>query len=172
MGRRWRRLAAEVSKFGLVGVAATTVAVVLFNAFLHGFWAFDPILPDRPLTSYVIANTIGMLVSYSGTKRWVFKGRSTGRADGGFVPYTVINIATMALPIACLTFSRNVLGLTDPVSDNVAANVIGLAFGFAARFYLFRRFVFRSPSALRTTAITASGPTGPSIDGPASRRAS
>lgn len=151
MGRRWRRLAAEVSKFGLVGGAATTVAVVLFNVFLHGVWIVDPILQDRALTSYVIANTIGMLISYSGTKRWVFKGRSSGRADGGFLPYTVINVATMILPILCLTFSRDVLGLTDPVSDNIAANVIGLALGFAARFYLFRRFVFRSPSSMRVS---------------------
>ncbi|MDT9594528.1 GtrA family protein [Nocardioides zeae] len=144
-GRRWRRLGAEVSRFSLVGVVATFVAVVLFNVLLHGAWLVEPLLRDRPLTAYVLANTVGMLVSYNGTRYWVFKHRTAPGDDNGFWAYVVINVATMALPVACLWFSRNVLGFTDPVSDNVAANVVGLALGFAARFYLFRQVVFNQP---------------------------
>jgi hypothetical protein len=51
----------------------------------------------------------------------------------------------MTLPIGCLWISRNVMGLDDPLSDNISANVIGLAMGLGARFYLFRTFVFRRP---------------------------
>ena len=40
-----------------------------------------------------------------------------------------INLATMLIPMACLWISRNVLGLDDPLSDNLSANVIGLALG-------------------------------------------
>jgi putative flippase GtrA len=131
----------------------------------------DPLLADRPLTSYVIANAIGMLVSYSGTKSWVFRDRRTNYADGGFVAYTVINVATMALPVACLWLSREVLGLTDPVSDNVSANVIGLAMGFTARFYLFRRFVFRRHDITPSVRAVAplNGSTGRSSGDPARR---
>ena len=32
----------------------------------------------------------------------------------------MINIVTMLIPMACLWISRNVLGLDDPVSDNLA----------------------------------------------------
>jgi hypothetical protein len=41
-----------------------------------------------------------------------------------------------------------VLGLTDPLSDNIAANVVGLGLGTAARFWAFRRFIFLSPRRL------------------------
>jgi len=57
----------------------------------------------------------------------------------------VINLITMPLSIGCLWFSRHVLGLADPLSDNVAGNVIGQLLGQAARFYLFRKYVFRQP---------------------------
>ena len=48
----------------------------------------------------------------------------------------------MIIPMACLWISRNLMGLDDPFSDNISANVIGLALGNAARFVLTRQFVF------------------------------
>ena len=57
----------------------------------------------------------------------------------------VINVASMLIPLGCLAVTRYVLGLDDPVSDNIAANVVGLALGTAARFWAFRRFIFVSP---------------------------
>jgi hypothetical protein len=51
----------------------------------------------------------------------------------------------MPLAIACLWLSRHVLHLTDPLSDNLAGNVVGQLIGQAARFYLFRKYVFRTP---------------------------
>ena len=40
-----------------------------------------------------------------------------------------------------------VLGLGDPVADDVTANVIGLGLGTLARFWAIRRFIFLSPDA-------------------------
>ena len=54
----------------------------------------------------------------------------------------------MLIPIGCLAISRDVLGLDDPISDNLAANVIGLVLGLVARFYLFRTFVFKRPISM------------------------
>ena len=53
-----------------------------------------------------------------------------------------INLVTMLIPMTCLWLSRNALGLDDPLSDNLSANVIGLALANAARFVLFRQVVF------------------------------
>jgi hypothetical protein len=50
--------------------------------------------------------------------------------------------------VGCLAFSRNVLGLDDPISDNLSANVVGLFLGLVSRFYLFRVVIFRSPPPL------------------------
>jgi hypothetical protein len=95
--------------------------------------------------AYVIANLIGMAVSYRGSRTWVFKDRPPRTADGGRLMFILINLATMLIPIGCLWFSRNVLGLDDPFSDNISANVIGLFLAMVARFYLFRTLVFRRP---------------------------
>jgi putative flippase GtrA len=143
---RWQRLLTEAGRFLAVGGLATLVALFLFNVLLHGMLPGVPdTLGDQPILAYVIANTVGMLISYHGSRNYAFRDRPSTHADGGLTAFVAINVITMLLPIACLTISRDVLGLDDPVSDNVSANVIGLVLGLGARFYLFRTFVFRRP---------------------------
>ena len=143
MTSRARRLTGEIWRYLTVGLVATIVAVLLFNLLVHGFsnggWA--P-LNARPQLGYVLANVVGMVISYRGTRDWAFRHRSTAHPDRGRTAWIVINTATMAIPMACLWVSRDLLGLDDPLSDNIAANVIGLALANGARFYLSRQFIF------------------------------
>lgn len=163
MGPRLRRLLAELGRFLSVGVLATVVAVVLFNLLVHGFGMLPELMGEQPIPAYVLANTVGMVVSYRGSRGWAFRHRPPVQADGGLLAYAVINLATMVLPVLCLWFSREVLHLADPVSDNLAANVIGGVLGTLARFALFRTFVFRHPGSAspwhtlrtRTARLTA-----------------
>lgn len=146
MSNRWRRVLTEAYRFLAVGGLATIVAFLLFNLLVHGFrLGYDAPLADQPYLAYLVANVIGMAVSYRGSRSWVFKDRPPRTADGGRLMFVVINLVTMLIPLACLWVSRNVLGLDDPVSDNIAANVVGLFLGMVARFYLFRTLVFRRP---------------------------
>ena len=146
MGERWYRLSAEVGRFLAVGLLATIVALILFNFLVHGFGAFDAApLNQHAELAYLIANGVGMVISFRGSKRWAFRDRETRHADGGVSAFVVINLLTMLIPMACLWVSRNLLGLDSPLSDNVAANVIGLALANTARFFLFRVYVFRRP---------------------------
>jgi putative flippase GtrA len=89
-----------------------------------------------------------MGVSYYGSRHWAFRDRPPVTSDGGLTSFIGINMLTMLIPIGCLAVSRDVLGLDDPVSDNVAANVIGLVLGLVARFALFRKFVFKRPISI------------------------
>ena len=147
MGPRWQRISAEAGRFLAVGGVATVVALIIFNALVHGFnTSHKAMMEDHVMWAYVIANTVGMVISYRGSRGWAFRDRPPHHADGGRLAYVVINVVTMALPIGCLYISRNLLGLDDPFSDNISANVIGLFLGLVARFYLFRRFVFRHPN--------------------------
>jgi putative flippase GtrA len=148
MGRRWQRLAAEASKFLTVGGLATLVAFVLFNALVHGYFGGPGPLNQQPIVAFVLANTVGMVVSYRGSRSWAFRDREAVGPAGGRLAFVVINTASMLIPIGCLAFTRYVLGLTDPLSDNIAANVVGLGLGTAARFWAFRRFIFLSPRRL------------------------
>lgn len=146
MGNRWHRIFTEAYRFLAVGGLATIVAFVIFNFLLHGFHTgWDAPLSGHPYLAYVIANLIGMAVSYRGSRQWVFKDRPPRTADGGRLMFILINVGTMLIPIGCLWFSRHVLDQDDPWSDNLSANVIGLFLAMVARFYLFRTFVFRRP---------------------------
>ncbi len=146
MGDRWHRIFTEAYRFLAVGGLATFVAVLIFNFLVHGFHTgWEAPLSGYPYLAFVIANVVGMAVSYRGSRSWVFKDRPPRTADGGRLLFVVINLATMLIPIACLWLSRNVLGLDDPYSDNIAANIIGLFLGMVARFYLFRTLVFLRP---------------------------
>ena len=139
-----KRLLGESGKFAVVGIVATGVSVLTFNLLVHGYWFIDQaLLRNHAITAYVVANLLGMVVSYRGSRSWAFSDREPTHPDGGRTAFLVINVVTMLLPIACLWFTRNVLGLEDPLSDNISANVVGLFLGFVARFFLFRRFVFR-----------------------------
>lgn len=146
MGRRLQRIAAEAARFLAVGGVASLVALVLFNLLVHGFWGYQPgPMNGRPLTAFVVANLAGMLVSYRGTRSWAFRHRQVVGAAGGRLSFLGINLVTMLIPLLCLAASRYLLHLDSALADNLAANVIGLGLGAAARFWAFRRFVFLHP---------------------------
>jgi putative flippase GtrA len=149
MGDRWHRIFTEAYRFLAVGGLATILALAIFNLLVHGLsTAYDAPLAGHPYLAYVLANLIGMVVSYRGSRLWVFKDRPPRTADGGRLMFLVINAGTMLIPIGCLWFSRHILDRTDPWADNLSANVIGLFLGMLARFYLFRTLVFRRPVVL------------------------
>jgi putative flippase GtrA len=146
MGRRLHRLTSEVAKFLTVGGVATLVSLLIFNVLVHGFlWHSPGPLHQWPLTSYALANLVGMVVSYRGSRSWAFRHREVVGAAGGRVAFFLINTVTMAIPLMLLAASRYLLDLDNVVADNLAANVVGLALGTAARFWAFRRFVFVQP---------------------------
>ena len=136
----------EIGRFMVTGGLATLTSFLVFNFLAHGLYITShPWLVQHAISAFVIANVFGMLVSYRLSRHWTWRHRPPVHPDGGRTAFFVINLITMPLAIACLWVSRHVLGLTDPVSDNVAGNVVGQLIGQAARFYLFRKYVFRQP---------------------------
>jgi putative flippase GtrA len=146
VGLRWQRFLSEGAKFLTVGGVATVVSFVIFNGLVHGYFGGPGPMHEQPLWAFVIANTLGMVVSYRGSRSWAFRNRSAVGVAGGRLAFFVINIVSMVIPLGCLSFTRYVLGLTDPFADNISANVIGLSLGTLARFWAIRRFIFLSPA--------------------------
>jgi len=146
VGLRWQRFLFEGAKFLTVGGVATVVSFVIFNGLVHGYFGGPGPMHEQPLWAFVIANTLGMVVSYRGSRSWAFRNRSAVGVAGGRLAFFVINIVSMVIPLGCLSFTRYVLGLTDPFADNISANVIGLSLGTLARFWAIRRFIFLSPA--------------------------
>lgn len=145
MGHRWQRVLSEGAKFLTVGGVATVVSLVIFNGLVHGYLGGPGPMHQQPLLAFVIANTVGMVVSYRGSRSWAFRHREAVGPVGGRLAFFAINLASMAIPLACLAFTRYALGRSDPVADNLAANVVGLGLGTMFRFWALRRFIFLSP---------------------------
>ncbi len=136
----------EIGRFMVTGGLSTIASILVFNFLVHGLYLTDhPWLAPQPILAFVLANVVGMLVSYRLSRHWAFRHRPPVHPDGGRTAFFAINVITMPLAIACLWLSRHVLHLTDPLSDNLAGNVVGQLIGQAARFYLFRKYVFRQP---------------------------
>lgn len=129
-------------RYVLVGVAATAVSLAVFNVLVHGWGTSGAVMHGSPEVAVVIANTVGMLVSFPAVRSWVFAGHEGRGLLGQVLAFVAVNYATMAVPVLCVTFSRQVLGLHDAVSDNVAANVVGLALGNLARYVFYRQWLF------------------------------
>lgn len=153
MGYRWQRILGEGAKFLTVGGVATIVSFLIFNALVHGYLGGPGPMHEDPLVAFVLANLIGMVVSYRGSRSWAFRHREAVGVAGGRVSFIVINIVSMVIPLACLSFTRYVLGMTDPLADNVSANVVGLGLGTLARFWAIRRFIFLSPARLESRQL-------------------
>jgi putative flippase GtrA len=137
-----RSLVGEVVRFLAVGGIATLVSFVGFNALAHGLFLPGAPLASQPLLAYVIANVVAGWVAYVGMRSWVFLHRESSDPVAGLVKFFGLGALTMAVPVLCLAFSRYVLGLSSPLADNLSANVVGLTLSAAARFWIFRRFVF------------------------------
>ena len=159
---RLRRISSEAAKFSAVNAVATVVSLVIFNALIHGLTGlYSPgPLHDHPQSSYLIANSIGMIISFDGSRRFAFKNRQPSGPGGGALNFVVINFASFTIPIACLWITRNVFGWDTVLSDNVAANVVGGVLGGLTRFWAFRTFVFkrRTPEDQAAANVRLLGP--------------
>jgi putative flippase GtrA len=145
MGPRLRRIGGEAAKFSAVNVVATVVAVVLFNALVHGLpGLYGPGPLNRyPVLTYFLANCVGMVISFYGSRRYAFKHRQPTGPGGGALHYAIVNIASFVIPMACLWITRNLFDWDTVIADNLSANVVGAALATLFRFWAFRRFVFK-----------------------------
>ncbi|MEO7350443.1 MAG: GtrA family protein [Marmoricola sp.] len=145
MGARLRRLSGEAARFSAVNIVATVVSIVLFNLLVHGIpMVVNPgPLTGWPVTAWFVANCVGMGISFYGSRRYAFKHRRPTGPGGGALNYTVVNLASFVIPMACLWVTRNTMGWDSAVADNISANVVGATLGMFFRFWAFRRFVFK-----------------------------
>ena len=145
---RLGHLVRELMKFGVVGLVAFAVDVGLFNVFLH--------LTEKPLTSKALSTVVATTVSYVGNRAWTFRRRSRSTVRREYLLFFLLNGVGLAIALACLAISHYLLDFTGRVSDNIAANVVGLGLGTAFRFWSYRRWVFREPvsEALAPAAVS------------------
>ncbi len=122
--------------FLAVGGLAYLVDVIGFNAAL--------LLGSGHLASKVFSGLAGAAVAYVGNGYYTWPDHRRPSLPRLLVFVAVSGVAT-GVQLGCLWLSHDVFGLRDLVSDNVSANIVGMALATALRFWGFRRLVFRRP---------------------------
>jgi putative flippase GtrA len=139
---RARDLGREASGFAAAGALGLAVDIGGYNALV--FLGEDGLLDQQPLVAKTISLVAGTAVAYFGNRFWTYRHRPRGRFAREFTLYMALSGVALGIALACLAFSRYVLGLTGPMADNISANGVGLALGSLFRFLSYRRFVFRA----------------------------
>ena len=133
---RFRLLACELGKFGVVGVLAFVVTDVGTNL-LH-FRA-----GQGPLTANVIATVVAMAVSYAGNRYWTFRDRQRSRVRREGILFFLLNAVGLVIQLVCLGFATYLLGLHGKLTYNVAL-VSGIALATLFRYWSYRTWVWRA----------------------------
>lgn len=127
-------LVRELMKFGVVGSLAFLFDLGVFNLLLH--------LTDKPLTSKTLSTVVATTVAYAGNRTWTFRRRSRSGVRREYALFFLLNGVGLLIALTCLAVSHYLLDFTSRLSDNIAANVVGLVLGTTFRFWSYRRWVF------------------------------
>ena len=133
---RFRLVACELGKFGVVGVLAFVVTDAGTNL-LH-FRA-----GQGPLTANVIATVVAMAVSYAGNRYWTFRERQRSGVRREGLLFFLLNVVGLVIQLACLGFATYLLGLHGKLSYNVAL-VAGIALATLFRYWSYRTWVWQA----------------------------
>ena len=144
---QFQHLVHEVAKFGLV-VDLPIYNWLVFSNPLVLADSGEGMLHNKPLTAKLISTTVATVVTYFGNRYWTWRHRERSGLRREYVLFFVLNGIGLLIAAGCLAFSRYVLDLHSWLSDNIAANFIGLGLGTLFRFWSYRKFVFREEIAL------------------------
>jgi putative flippase GtrA len=138
----------EVAKFGTVGGLCYIIDVVVFNV-CHG------VLHTGPLTAKTISTIIAGTCAYVGNRHWSFTHRARTGVRREYSLFIVLNAIGLGIALACLGFSKYVLGMDSTLAVNISGNVVGTGFATIFRFWAYKRFVFLHPEHPKVTGGAA-----------------
>jgi putative flippase GtrA len=146
---RWKVLAKEVGKFGAVGGVCYVIDVVISNL-------CHTALGLGVLEAKTISTVVAATCAYFGNRHWSFTHRARTGVRREYALFIVLNTIGLLIALACLGFSRYVLGLDSTLAFNISGNIVGTGFGTVFRFWAYKRWVFLHPddpkAVIHTTA--------------------
>jgi putative flippase GtrA len=134
--RRGRAAVTEVAKFAVVGGFNYTLDVALFNLLIFTIWQGSPLLAKAAATAVAATS------SYFMNRHWTWDARARTGLSRELPLFLLLSAVGLGITEAVLAVSHYGLGLTSPLADNLAANVVGVGFATVWRFLSFKRWVF------------------------------
>ncbi|WP_084963615.1 GtrA family protein [Thermoactinospora rubra] len=132
--QRFAHLVHELAKFGTVGALAFVLDFAMLNL-------FHVAIGLGPLTSKVFATIISTTFAYFANRHWTFRHREQSGLGREYFLFFLFNGIALLIGLLVIGFTAYTLGLTDPISYNVA-NIIGVALGTLFRYWSYKRWVF------------------------------
>ncbi|WP_324198842.1 GtrA family protein [Nocardia amamiensis] len=126
--------------FLVVGAIGFLVDAGTYNLLV--FWGGEGLLYHYPLPAKIIAIAVATVVTYFGNKWWTFAHKQTGNPGREYLLYAMFNVVAIGLQLGCLGFSRYVLDLSTPLSDNISGTLIGQIVAVVFRYWAYDKFVF------------------------------
>ncbi len=127
--------------FLVIGGLAFLVDAATYNLLVFGIGDGGPMFA-QPIPAKVIAIAVASFVTFVGNRLWTFRARNTPTSLRQISLFVLLNLGAMLLQLACLAFSRYVLGLDGVVADNVSGTLIGQALATIFRYFTYDRLVF------------------------------
>ena len=161
---RFGHLVQELGKFGTVGFVAFLVDLALFNLFT-GAGGMEVLLAKT------LSTVIAASIAFVGNRFWTWRHRERSGLRREYLLYFFFNAVGLGIGLACLGISHYGLGAIWPdvfqtqLADNLAAQIVGTAFGTLFRFWSYRRFVFVAPAT-----PPAMSPAAPAVAAPVTER--
>jgi putative flippase GtrA len=145
--RRWRHLAHELAKFGIVGAINTVPDFGLANLLYLGLhWS--------AMGAKTASVSVAATSSFFMNRHWTFRHRARTGLRREYTLFFVLNGVGLLIANACILVVEQGLHKTGPLWFNIA-QVAGLALGMVFRFTTYKRFVFLSPERGAARALAA-----------------
>ncbi|WP_245566958.1 GtrA family protein [Nocardia vinacea] len=126
--------------FLVVGAIGFLVDAGTYNLLV--FWGGEGVLYHAPLPAKIIAIAVATVVTYFGNKWWTFGHKKSDNPGREYLLYAIFNVVAIGLQLGCLGFSRYVLDLSSPLSDNISGTLIGQIVAVVFRYWAYDKFVF------------------------------
>ena len=132
-------------KFLVVGGLVFLLDAAMYNVLV--FWHPTEgwghgLLHGTPLTAKVLTIAVASCLTYLGNRLWTFADRPRPDTTRSVMMFVLVNVIATGLQLACLAFSRYVLGLDSPLADNISGTFIGQIVSTSFRYVTYGRLVF------------------------------
>lgn len=138
--RVYRDTITFVLGFGVVGIIAYGIDVVVFNVFLLGWLGTG--WQSSTLGATVISSVVSTVWSWVGNRYWTFRTHRRSDTFRELAEFAAVSIAGFGIVLLCVWVSHDLLGLQSVLADNISKNVVGFILATAFRFLMYRFWVY------------------------------
>ena len=136
---RFKGMIHEVTKFGVVGISAFVITIVLTNA-LHSGAKLSPVM------STTIATVVATVFAFIGNRNWAFKHRRGEKLGREGLLFLVFNGVGLLIQVGVVFIAQHGFGEHGTLALNVAL-IVGVGIATVFRLFCYHRWVFNAAPA-------------------------